>query len=389
MNSGFIRAIPRFGAIPMFLVFALACFSWYSARGKLSIKKRDISKNGISFAVFTIISMIFTALIVYRTLESEVTEIMYGLMLLIANFYIKQRPVSTRRFFVKVLLLDNIIININTSRLLIIDSNISRLLATAGGAEAVSEAGYSTFMLAGYDYIYTSVLMVIFIATNWTDLYVNAKKTDKAILLVYLITSIFTVLLAEYTIAVIMLIFGVLLAFVTRNGFKMSTFFAFMVAPIVLFLTLELALMGLIESQLLGQTITSRLDEILSVINGNISQAADFSSRLSLYYKTIKALPSTIVTGAYEMGASGRELLGMHTEWIDRLALYGAIRFVPFAIFLAKSFKNSTANYKAKNTALYISIVVLGFLNPMVSQWLFLMFYIFVPFMNNRQDISL
>lgn len=378
-NAGVLRYKGIINSTYLLLLFIVGTFLFAVIRRK--IEKRSIVESGIGWGILFFCTIIVTSFTRYGGLESETAEILYAIMILSISLYLKKRPRCVQRVFVIALMIDSILININTLVLLSINADIGRIFAS--GSDAVSERGLSYFLLGGYGYIYTLVFSVIYIFCCY-EKFMTCSRLYKGIIAIYTVSSIFAVIKASYTIGIIFMLLGCILAFVTKNGVKVKTV---LLCTFLCFGGLEIVkvlLPILIDSGILGNMVTNRLGEIMFALNGNVESTNDLALRLELYTKTITKLPSIILTGVYEKAQQGRQMLGMHTEWIDRLALFGIIRYSFFVCFLIKSVKYCIRGIREHLFAVFFCFGLIGIINPIITKDVFLLFYILIPFMFDR-----
>ena len=287
------------------------------------ISMNKIIESGIVWGILFLITIIPSSFIIYHGFESEVSETIYAIIILSIALHIRKRPYKIRRIFIICFMIDSIIININTVFILSTSKNIARIYAS--GSEAVLDAGFDYFLLASYGYIYALVIAIILIFTCFPEI----KKQPiflRTIIYIYVFTGIAVIIKTEYTIALLTTIVGIPLALITRYKIDPKTILFTIILGIVGFFSVEWLLNIAISTNLFGTFISERFNEILYALNGNTASASDLSSRLFLYEKTLRMLPAHILFGIYEYGAAGRYLIGYHTEWPDRLALFGILR---------------------------------------------------------------
>lgn len=373
INAGFVRVIPYFNILVMFSIFVAGVLL------SRIIYMNELRRSGLLYGVLFLMSIILSSLFVYHQIESESFEMIYGLMILYILCYLKRRPKKVCSLFVFILLIDCIIINLRTFTLLTLHSELSRLLSQ--GSQSVYAAGFSATLLAGYGHIYASAFALIYIASN-LDKIKKLTLYKKIVLIIYIITSIVVVIRAQFTFAIIWMVLGIILAIVMRDGFNIRSFLLIMLCSIFGLMFLSFALDYLISTQLLGFVVTSRLTEIQSLLNGNLGDG-DILTRLDLYFKTIRYLPKSIILGVFESHANNfTSVLGMHTEWLDRLAMFGIIRYSIYLFFLSASIKYSFSNVEKQRCSVFIiCFLVLGFVNTLVNQNMYLLLYIIVPFL--------
>ena len=328
INGGVIRFSRAFNATIMVIVFAFAFIIMLIFFSRLKVKSYLKSGFFLGFLFFVLITIPY--ILKFNKIDNASYEILFGLVLLSIFLYLRTRPLKIQLLFVSLVMIDCIIINIRTLILLSVNFEISRLYAQ--GAQAVLDEGISIYLLGGYGYIYSLVIACIALIVKWKKLS-SIPKWSKFIGLVFFVTSVFTVIKAEYTIALLMLILGVITAWITRHGLKIRSIFIMVICIITVSATAGLLLNLLIEYRVFGDMITNRLEQILALMNGTVSFGTTTAERFRLYLKTISYLPNCLIVGVHERTLNLQLFLGMHTEWLDRLAMYGLIRYAIFLVF--------------------------------------------------------
>lgn len=384
-NAGVVRYNGILNSTGLLMLFVLASFICVLSRRYIRIS--IIKNSGILIGVLFFLLIIVGSITKYGGLESEASEILYAIIILVIALYLRTRPYKIRKVFLTVLMIDCILINGNTTYLLSSNADIARIFAS--GSDAVLNVGYSSFLLGGYGYIYTLVFSVIYIFCR-LEKFKKSSRWYRLLIFVYMLTSIIVVIRASYTIGIIFMILGCTLAILTRNGVKVTTVILATSICLVGAFLLEELIPIIISSGVLGDMVSNRLSEIMLALNGNIASTNDLALRLELYTKTIKEIPSHFLFGVYESGINGRLNLGMHTEWLDRLALFGIVRYGVFVNFLVKSVKYSCSGIGEHLFAVFFCFILIGIINPIITKDVFLLFFIFIPFLfeNGSEEMT-
>ena len=77
--------------------------------------------------------------------------------------------------------------------------------------------------------------------------------------------------------------------------------------------------------------------------------------------------------------------IGGHSGWLDGLAQFGFLRYPLFIVFLCKAF-SYLIRVSHQQKILYITIIALvflGMINPVIFPQLWVVVYIFVPFLDS------
>lgn len=385
INGGFMR-IPYFGA----LVF-LAC----AAMGMIfafiefpDIYKKQWTKSGIIYGVIFFLLILPTALTVHKSITGDPAGILYACILLIVQFYLDRKASNIKKLFIFAVLLDCIAININTLFVLSEEGMASRILATGDALERLEELDINIYMLGGYGYIYSLIFGVVYFYIM-KDSISGFPKFQRRVVFLFMATSIITIIASQYTIAIIVLVAGLVFSAVTKHGVTIESILSSIFIIIVLLLTGRIVIGFLVDNHIFGDMVTSRLSMIIGEYDTThyYGGKSDMEKRIDLYMKTLKLLPETFLHGIYDMKNFGL-VLGGHTEWFDSLATYGILKYFFFIMFLIKSIRYSLPKitYKSRYSILIICLIVLGMVNPIICSNLFMWFFILIPYAFSSTD---
>lgn len=390
INGGFMK-IPYFGA----LVF-LGC----AAMGMLfafiefpDIYKKQWSKSGIIYGAIFFLLILPTALSAHKSITGTPAVVLYSCILLIVQFYLGKKSTNIKNLFIFAVLLDCIAININTLFVLSEEGMASRILATGNARETLEEMGINIYMLGGYGYIYSLVLGVIYFYIMKDNMSVFSRFQRKVVF-IFIVTSIITIIASQYTIAIIVLVAGLVFSSVTKRGVTIESILSSVFIIIIILLTGRIVIGFLVDNNIFGDMVTSRLSMIIGEYDTThyYGGQSDMDDRIDRYMRTLRLLPTTFFYGVYEMENYGL-VLGGHTEWFDGLATYGILKYFFFIMFLIKSIRYSLPNitYKSRHSILIMCLIVVGMVNPIICENLFMWFFILMPYAfsgNDNKDLT-
>lgn len=377
LNGGIIRFISSFNATVFLLIFAVGLFLAMIEYSEISI--RTLVNSGLFYGGVFLCTILPTSLIVYQSIESETVKILYALFLLLIQLYLKRKSRKIHKIFVFALMLDCISINVRTITTLAVSSEIARIYAS--GSEAVIDAGFDVYLLGGYGYIYSLVFAMLFCFIE-RDRIRNLTKPESIAVWLFIISSLVVIIEAQYTIAILVLIIGTIFVLITRRGIDIKTIFLSALIGVLFILIGELLLYYLINANIFGPIVTDRLTQLVGLLSGNVSSNGDLALRGELYLKTLKYLPKCFLFGTYESIQQANTVLGWHTEWIDRLARFGIIRYTFYIAFLFKSIKYSLPKSQVRNryTIFVVCLVFLGAVNPILNNSFYVVMFVIIPF---------
>lgn len=385
INGGFMK-IPYFGA----LVF-LAC----AAMGMLfafiefpDIYKKQWTKSGIIYGVIFFLLILPTALSAHKSITGTPAGTLYACILLIVQFYLGKKASNIKKLFIFAVLLDCIAININTLFVLSEEGMASRILATGKAMETLEELEIDIYMLGGYGYIYSLIFGVIYFYIM-KDSISEFSKFQRRVVFLFIVTSIITIIASQYTIAIMVLVAGLVFSAVTKRGVTIESILSSVFIIIIILLTGRIVIGFLVDNNIFGDMVTSRLSMIIGEYDTThyYGGKSDLDMRIDYYMQTLKMLPSTFLHGVYDMENYGL-VLGGHTEWFDGLALYGILKYFFFIMFLIKSIRYSLPKitYKSRYSILIMCLIIVGLINPIISDKLFMWFFILIPYTFSSND---
>ncbi len=378
LNGGFIK-IPYFNAA---VFLALASGGVFFSFFEITKMQRKIwAISGIIYGFIFFIILVPTSIGMYDTIESSVMRVLYAVILLYIQIYLKQKNAKIQKFFIFAIILDCIIINIRTMFILSDPdyTMISRIFAR--GAEAVAEEGVSVYLLGGFGYIYALVFALIYLFIR-KDQIGNFQRSERIVLYTFVYTSIATIILAQYTISILILALGLIFTSLTRNGVSpqsiISSILIFVIGLIISVPILEF----LVENEVFGDMITDRLSTLIDVSNNTNTGNDSLGDRIKLYTLTLSRVPDFFLGGLYGKYKQIYGIIGGHTEWLDNFVRYGVIRYAFYITFLIKAIRISLPKLKIKSRyfSIILCIIVLGCINPMTFNNFYLVMFIFIPF---------
>ncbi len=394
INGGVIRFSKAFNAIILIAFFAMGLLFMFV--DFTYVRKNVLSDCGYICGIFFLMTILPTSILLYKSIDGESSKVLYALILLAIQLYLRRKGSYIAKIFVFAILIDSIIINIKTIITLATSEDIARIYAS--GSDAVLESGFDIYLLGGYGYIYSLVFALIFLVTEKNEIK-DLHISQRIIVWVYAITSIITIIEAQYTIAILALIIWSIFALATKSGFNAKTIISALVLIILFIFVGKFLIEYSVKNNIFGRIVTDRLSQLLGLSSGQITSGSDLESRKDLYLKTLKYLPKCFFFGTYETSEQANLLLGWHTEWFDRLARFGIIRYSFFVAFLIKSIKYSlpASNKHGKYLAYITCLIFLGIVNPILTNNFYLIMFIFIPFVfsndksqeiNNEKNIA-
>lgn len=299
-------------------------------------------------------------------------------------YYIEQ---PDRSFAKKILLVSVsliILTAITTFLVLMVDGNAARTLTSSSSSQALTLA-YKKLNVCSYGFIYGVVIiipMLIFYSLPQKKLVINA--------LIWSIIVFFTsvVIMSNFTTALMLLFVDFVLVLLIGRGQKSN--FSFLISLVILvfvvptIFVLFLNFMSQMSESIYAQ---SKLESILGIISGQKSYASA-TSRHDLFMISLNSFSESPLWGIGAWYGSGSPYIGQHAQFIDDLARYGLLGFIPligFVLYGMKSIYNASYGKHFYNKKVLISIIIflaLGFMNPIYDSDLLASVFIVVPMLD-------
>lgn len=230
------------------------------------------------------------------------------LVAVLNTFTLKQKLILMR-----LMLIVAIVGSLCSLRYLVVDPNISRLLA--GAATATEMHNYFSKGIGGYGTVYATVFLC-FGAIYW---FVNTKvRTDRILIIAFLSSAYLFILYASYTTAIIITVIISLLAFTSKVKPMIKSLIVIAIISLLLVLLWDNIAESAINlfSELGLERVVQRLTQLTQA-----SQNNDMSSlqRTQLYIKSFEAF--------IEHPLKGGNVAGEHSQILDTLAYFGIAGF--------------------------------------------------------------
>ncbi|MBO5339806.1 MAG: hypothetical protein J6A62_02265 [Oscillospiraceae bacterium] len=209
--------------------------------------------------------------------------------------------------------------------------------------------------VANYYFIY-AVPIIISIATI---ILVKSKGIVKIVSLACIIFGILFLVSAQYTLSILIAIFGVLIQIFRnlRSGIS-KIIFIFLMIILALFLPeiIEFAVLNIRSEQ-----VSTRLSEIHAFLTGSGAGGYNLSGRLTLYGNTIKAFVQSPIWGNRSLGFDG------HATFLTVLSDTGLLGGIPFYVLLATAYGNVEKWIGSKQkqfNVIVLMFIMMGLTNP-------------------------
>lgn len=104
--------------------------------------------------------------------------------------------------------------------------------------------------------------------------------------------------------------------------------------------------------------------------------------RIELYLQSLTVFLNNLLVGVHSIPAA-EGVAGGHAGWLDGLAWFGLLRYIPLIYFMWKLRApfNEEVSLWSRNSydSVFLAIVLVGFVNPIFFPQLWLVFFVVVP----------
>lgn len=279
-----------------------------------------------------------------------------------------------------------------TSTLKVIFDNpeASRIVTNSSNSPEV-DAYFESLNVAGYGFVYGILILIPALIGSLKSL---SGALSKFLVSIVFALSIALVFLANYTIAIIMLLLALTLPFlhIKRRGVLMLPLLFVLLIILYPFLN-ELLISVLTFIGELSPSIRTagRMDRLTDYL----SRGSDFQSltgRTALFGNSLRSFFSSplIGVGAYY---SSWPTIGNHAQFIDDLGRYGLLGALPFFVFMFRVLQKSYVSLgNIKNRTNFVDscllFCILGFLNPILTNNIVFSVFFVLPVLYKNIQIS-
>ncbi len=177
----------------------------------------------------------------------------------------------------------------------------------------------------------------------------HCKKRYMLYWLLLVVLFMITLLLAQFTIAIVFVCIGIVFVAVWEMLSKKKGLY-YIIGIISCIFMLLLSLDKIVSLNIFPEEINVRLQEIYNLLNGNSGDSSDLMARLRLYTQSIKAISANYFLGAAFIGNGA---VGGHSELLDMIGQYGIIYFGFFFWFLVNYYQYVRKNIKNGDIGIY------------------------------------
>ncbi len=240
---------------------------------------------------------------------------------------------------------------INTFAELTINPNITREWANF---EAGAENNVGT---------YTYVYVVPIVISAITSLLYKVKKIhQKVLVIVAIIVLMMFLIMAQYTIALLVSIIGILLQ--VNLNIKHSYSKIILWFSLIIGLFLLPVVITAFANQIESKQMATRLLEIVDFLQSGNASGYNLSGRLELYWKTILAFLKSPIFGNRSLGFDGHATL---LVFAADIGIFGCIPFYAWFAYSKKRVQSLLDEKRKQFGAVYAVLIIMGLTNPIHS----------------------
>ena len=292
-------------------------------------------------------------------------------------FCIDQKNKKMIGLSVLLLSMNYLIIIVNTLIQLSIDYKLSRLISTAQGISSVNYSG-DLSLIADFGFVYAVLVLLVFFFSVYS-------KTNRIIILLIVAFVGYFIFSTSFFFAIIIegFIIGLILL---KRVFKQKYIYSLVLLIIILLLILLRRHIGEIliefaQSQTANDIISGKINDFGVLFINGIDSAFMSNLRLELYLDSLKTFIMYPLFGVHGLHTTNSGI-GQHSAWVDGLAMFGFVRYIPYLlqlyIIIGYSKKLIYKEYSSIIFLPYLAFIIIGVFNPNVfpQMWNVLILYI-------------
>lgn len=301
------------------------------------------------------------------------------MLFLLGGFY-RSSGILFRALALILLGIDAAIIMFVTTGELSRDPSVVRVASTAEGLSR-SSLSSDVALVASFALVYALVVLAVFSFS----LALSSHGPKRLMLLFVALGVSWWVLRASFAIALIVLLILFVIELLGRVviiGF--STRLALILGSMALVLGLRDSVAGFLidfgRSGILGDILSGKANDFaVGLVQG--SDAMN-NTRLDLYAQSLKVFVENFLIGVHSVPWSVGKV-GGHSGWLDGLADFGILRYLPFVVFLLglrRPYGGSTSRQErtSYDTA-YMALLLVGFVNPVIFPQFWMVILAVIP----------
>lgn len=370
----------------IFLLFVYVCWfiiSIFNSKEFLA----DIVNNSI-FIIF------WTAAIIIRSILGGVGfsyELIYSVTLLMIYYiflYYKKKDPTCQKIIFITLSISYLASAVYTAYYLNINPNLVRLAGAGLTSHEyyISQFGNGIKFIGSWDFIYSIVGVVLvfwYVASFTNNKFISISFKFCSLLFVYVIIN------ASLSTAVILLFLIIYIYFMPNKFISKILYTTITIAVLIFFLFAAELILNYALDHIDNSAYIYKINESLKLLNGEYRNFNQFYGRVDLIGYSFNTIMSYPIFGVYGMlpyeYTSQPTIVSGHSQWVDNIARYGlffSLFFIIGSVSILKSIINfSKDKFHIRLTKIIILyIFILGFLNPVLFNHLYLLLFIIVPF---------
>lgn len=291
-------------------------------------------------------------------------------------FYQNEKYNVHKKFILKYFLIEGIIISIRSMYILKVDPSYSRMLAT--GAEVSDKYSMVIYFSTVYAFVALSVFLI-----NLKNYY---SKDYVFLIVIFLITSLIAVYMADFATAVFLGAAFVVISLLAKGQRRFTLSLIILIAAFFIFKPYVAKLFLWVSNRDISEHLKNRAYSVASLLSGLNGDKSSLENRISYVksaWNVFKESPIMGVYGRTDRMIAYNRMLHDHNVWIDMLGNFGIVRSLPFVLFVITWYKDTVKDKKqAYKYAVFCAcmfFVVCGFFNPINKQGVQLAVFAIIP----------
>lgn len=291
-------------------------------------------------------------------------------------FYQNDKYNVHKKFILKYFLIECIIISVRSMYILKVDPSYSRVLATG------NDVADKYTMVIYFSTVYAFVALSVFLI-NLKNYY---SKDYAFLIVVFLITAIIAIYMANFATAVFLGVAFIVLSLAAKGQRRFILSLAILLAAFFVFKPYVAKMFLWLSNQDISDHLKDRAYSVASLLSGTNADRVSLDSRISYIKSAWKVFRESPIMGVYgrtDKMIAYNGMLHDHNVWIDMLGNFGIVRSLPFILFIITWYKDTVKDKKqAYSYAVFCAcmfFVVCGFFNPINKMGVQLAVFAIIP----------
>lgn len=253
-----------------------------------------------------------------------------------------------------------------------VNMDVSRLLTSSSTSLSIREY-LEKKNIGSFDFIHGTLLLIPMILLN-VKVFLVSREKFLPVLIVMASLAFAVIIMANFSIAYIILTIAIILSLLPSNKniflmFFLTLVIVLLMSPIIV--EISIFILTYIKNTSPSIMTQIKMESLINVLNRN-EDLSSTSVRFNLYLMSLKSFLSSPIYGIGGYYQNCGVNIGCHSQILDDLGRYGLFGAVPFLLFISLYFNKIKVKLKSiriKNTMFYTILLffLLAFVNPVFT----------------------